>query len=131
MQTEAGTAITPDPSRPGGAGFCGIAAAAKLLGDAWTLLLLRDLRYGPRRFTELEHSTGMSPRVLTDRLRSLCQQGMMTRQMFAEIPPRVEYDLTDKGKAALPLLAMLRDYGEAWLLPDDPGETSATESAAG
>jgi DNA-binding HxlR family transcriptional regulator len=94
-----------------------VAAAAALLGDAWTLLLLRDLAGGPRRFTELEASTGISPRVLTDRLRALCAQGVMTRRMYAEIPPRVEYALTDKGRAALPVLDVLRAYGEQWLRP--------------
>src|SRR5437867_11478300 len=92
--------------------FCGVAAAASLLGDAWTLLLLRDLANGPRRFKELEASTGISPRVLTDRLRALCVQGMMTRHMYPEIPPRVEYRLTDKGRDALPVLDVLRSYGE-------------------
>ena len=98
--------------------FCGVAAAASLLGDAWTLLLLRDLANGPRRFKELEASTGISPRVLTDRLRALCDQGMMTRRMYPEIPPRVEYELTEKGRDALPVLDVLRSYGEKWLHPE-------------
>jgi len=98
--------------------FCGVHAAAALLGDAWTLLLIRDLANGPRRFKALEASTGISPRVLTDRLRSLVAQGIMTRQMFAEIPPRVEYTLTDKGKDILPIIDSLREYGVRWLRPD-------------
>ena len=97
--------------------FCGVAAAAALLGDAWTLLLLRDLAHGPRRFKELETSTGISPRVLTDRLRALVERGMMTRKMYPEIPPRVEYELTEEGHDALPVLDVLRSYGEKWLHP--------------
>ncbi len=102
---------------PGGDTFCGVAAAAELLGDAWTLLLVRDLSNGPRRFKELEASTGISPRVLTDRLRALVSQGVMTRTMFPEIPPRVQYELTDKGRDILPLLDVLRSYGDKWLRP--------------
>lgn len=110
-------ACATEASKPGGEHFCGVAAAAALLGDAWTLLLLRDLAGGPRRFKQLEASTGISPRVLTDRLRALCDQGMMTRRMYPEIPPRVEYELTEKGRDALPVLDVLRAYGEKWLHP--------------
>src|SRR5829696_7923106 len=101
---------------PPGAGemFCGVAAAAELLGDAWTLLLIRDLANGPRRFKELETSTRISPRVLTDRLKALTAKGMMTRRMYPEIPPRVEYELTDKGREVLPIIDALRAYGVKW-----------------
>jgi DNA-binding HxlR family transcriptional regulator len=94
-----------------------VAAAAELLGDAWTLLLVRDLAGGAKRFKELEASTGISPRVLTDRLRALVDRGIMTRTMYPEIPPRVEYQLTEKGRDILPLLDVLRDYGNKWLRP--------------
>lgn len=95
--------------------FCGVAAAAELLGDAWTLLLLRDLAGGPRRFMQLQTSTGMSPRVLTDRLRALVAHGVMTRRTYDQIPPRVEYALTDKGRDAVAIVDALRAYGEKWL----------------
>ena len=112
--------------------FCGVHAAAQLLGDAWTLLLVRDLARGPRRFKELEASTGISPRVLTDRLRSLVAQGIMTRRMYAEIPPRVEYQLTEKGKDILPIIDALRDYGVRWLKPEalDADAAEAPERSA-
>ena len=98
--------------RPGaGEAFCGVAAAAELLGDAWTLLLIRDLANGPRRFKELQASSPISPRVLTNRLRALTAEGMMTRRMYPEIPPRVEYKLTDKGREVLPIIDALRAYG--------------------
>ena len=105
---------------PPGAGerFCGVAAAAELLGDAWTLLLVRDLANGPRRFTQLQTSTGISPRVLTDRLHALVERGVMTRRMYPEIPPRVEYELTEKGRDVLPIIAALRAYGERWRSSD-------------
>lgn len=102
-------------SRPGGDSFCGVAAAVGVLGDAWTLLLVRDLVAGPRRFTELQASTGISARVLTDRLHTMAERGLVTRRMYAEIPPRVEYALTEKGRAAVAVVAALREYGEQWL----------------
>ena len=102
-------------THPGGEGFCGVAAAAALLGDAWTLLLVRDLAGGAKRFTALQASTGISPRVLTDRLKAMTEQGLLTRRMYPEIPPRVEYELTAKGCAVLPIIDALRAYGERWL----------------
>ena len=109
--------MTADDACPPGAGepFCGVAAAAELLGDAWTLLLVRDVAAGPRRFTQLQASTGISPTVLTDRLHALVERGVLTRRMYPEIPPRVEYELTEKGKQVLPILDALRDYGTKWL----------------
>lgn len=104
-------------ARPGGETFCGVAEAIALLGDAWTLLLIRDLASGPRRFKDLRTSTTISPRVLTDRLRAMASEGLVTRRMFPEIPPRVEYQLTDRGRAALPVLEALREFGEEWLHP--------------
>ena len=100
------SALSHQASRSGQ--FCGVARAAALIGDVWTLLLIRDLENGPRRFSELEASTGISPRVLTDRLRELLARGMVTRHMFNEIPPRVEYTLTEKGLAACPVVEALR-----------------------
>lgn len=102
---------------PGGAAFCGVAEAVAVLGDAWTLLILRDLAGGARRFGELEASTGISVRVLTDRLRGMAAAGLVTRQMYPEIPPRVEYALTEKGRDALSVISALRDFGEKWLRP--------------
>ena len=96
-------------------GFCPIARAARLLGDTWTLLIVYNLANGPRRFSDLEKATGMSPRVLAGRLRELEGQHMLTRTQYPEIPPRVEYALTQKGQAALPSLDALRAYGARWL----------------
>jgi DNA-binding HxlR family transcriptional regulator len=104
-------------AQPGGETFCGVAAAVALLGDAWTLLIVRDLAGGPRRFGELQASTGISVRVLTDRLRAMTAAGLITRRMYAEIPPRVEYALTEKGRGAVSVVDALRAYGETWLRP--------------
>jgi DNA-binding HxlR family transcriptional regulator len=96
-------------------GFCPIARAARLLGDTWTLLIIYNLAERPRRFSDLEKATGMSPRVLAGRLRELEGQQMLTRTQYPEIPPRVEYALTEKGQAALPSLDTLRAFGARWL----------------
>ena len=96
--------------------ICPIAEAAKLLGDKWTLIILRDLASGPRRFKELEQSCeGISPSILASRLRQLEEQGLLTRTSYHEIPPRVEYALSPKGQAAQPVIEALRAYGERWL----------------
>jgi DNA-binding HxlR family transcriptional regulator len=97
---------------------CPIARAAGLFGDHWTLLILRDLEGGCRRFRALESSTGMSPGVLSGRLRTLEGAGIITRRQYSEIPPRVEYTLTEKGRAALPIISQLRTFGETWLMDD-------------
>jgi DNA-binding HxlR family transcriptional regulator len=95
----------------GGETFCGVAAAVAILGDAWTLLIVRDLAGGPRRFGELQRSTGISARVLTDRLRAMNAAGLVIRRMYVEIPPRVEYELTEKGRDAIAIVDALRTYG--------------------
>ncbi len=82
----------------------------------WTLLLVRDLAEGRSRFCELERSlAGISPRTLSLRLRALEDEGIVERHTFPEVPPRVEYALTDKGQALLPLIDDMRAYGERWL----------------
>ncbi len=95
---------------------CSIANAARLLGDRWTLVILRDLAKGSQRFSELEGASGgISPRTLADRLRQMESDGMLKRESFREIPPRVQYTLTKKGVAALPVIEALRDFGDTWL----------------
>lgn len=85
----------------------------------WTLLVIRDLAEGRSRFCELERSLrGISPRTLSLRLRALEDEGIVERQTFPEVPPRVEYALTDKGLALVPLIEDMRAYGLRWLLGD-------------
>ena len=99
------------------ASVCPIANAARLLGDRWTLVILRDLAEdGPLRFSELQDSSeGISPRTLADRLRQMGGAGLLTRESFREIPPRVQYTLTSKGQATIPVVEALRSFGETWL----------------
>jgi DNA-binding HxlR family transcriptional regulator len=95
---------------------CSVAGAAEIVGSKWTVLIVHDLSEGPRRFTELEHSlAGISPRTLAERLRWLESEGIVVRRSYAESPPRVEYQLTDKGKALLPIVGEMRRFGHEWL----------------
>lgn len=98
---------------------CPIARTAILIGDRWTPLIVRDLEPGCRRFSELQRSLeGISPKTLSDRLRRLEEAQVISRTCFAEVPPRVEYRLTGKGHALLPVLESMRSFGEAWLADD-------------
>ena len=95
---------------------CSVAACAEIVGAKWTVLIVHDLSEGPRRFTEIEHSLeGISPRTLAERLRSLEHEDIVARHSYAESPPRVEYALTDKGAALLPLIGEMRKFGHDWL----------------
>jgi DNA-binding HxlR family transcriptional regulator len=95
---------------------CPVCRTAEIVCGKWTLLLIRDLATGRTRFCELERSlAGISPRTLSLRLRALEEQGIVERQTYAEVPPRVEYALTAKGRALLPIIDDMRAYGEQWL----------------
>ena len=95
---------------------CPVCRTADVVCGKWTLLLVRDLAEGCSRFCELERSlAGISPRTLSLRLRALEEEGIVERQTFAEVPPRVEYSLTAKGRALIPIIEGMREYGERWL----------------
>ena len=100
-------------------GCCAVAACAEIIGAKWTALLVHDLSEGPRRFSELEHScVGISPRTLSERLRALEQEGIVERRSYAESPPRVEYELTEKGEALLGIIDEMRRFGRDWLVEE-------------
>lgn len=95
---------------------CPVCATADVICGKWTILVIRDLAAGRSRFCELERSlAGISPRTLSLRLRALEEQGVVERHTFPEVPPRVEYSLTEKGTALLPLIEDMRAYGREWL----------------
>jgi len=95
---------------------CSVAACAEIVGAKWTVLIVHELSEGPRRFTQIEHAcAGISPRTLAERLRSLEAEDVVVRRSYHESPPRVEYELTEKGAALLPLVAEMRRYGHDWL----------------
>ena len=95
---------------------CPIANTARLVGDTWTLLIVRDLLEGCKRFGELQQSLGnISPKTLSQRLKMLESADLIKRQAYAEIPPRVEYSLTDKGLALSDIIKAMFEFGEKYL----------------
>lgn len=95
---------------------CPVCATADLICGKWTILIIRDLAEGRCRFCELERSLqGISPRTLSLRLRALEEQGIVERETYPEVPPRVEYSLTKKGQALLPIIEDMRRYGREQL----------------
>ena len=95
--------------------FC---RTADVVCRKWTLQVIRDLSEGRSRFCELERSlAGISPRTLSLRLRALEEHGIVTRKTYPEVPPRVEYTLTTKGRALVPIIEDMRSYGRQWLAP--------------
>ena len=113
---------------------CPVCRTAEIVCGKWTLLVIRDLAEGRSRFCELERSLeGISPRTLSLRLRALEEEGIVERQTFPEVPPRVEYALTEKGRALVPLIEDMRAYGRAWLGVDcvpEPGPAAREPVAA-
>ena len=95
---------------------CAVAATAEIIAAKWTPLIVHDLSEGPRRFMELEHACpGISPRTLSERLDALERNGVLIRRSYPESPPRVEYELSEKGRALLPIIREMRKFGHAWL----------------
>lgn len=94
-----------------------ISGAMQIIGNKWTALILRDLMSGPKRFCELEKSVGsINPRTLSQRLEDLISHGIITKAVFAEMPPRCEYTLTAKGRDLLPILQQMAAWGERYVL---------------
>lgn len=92
---------------------CPVELTVNLIGDRWKILILRDLRQRTMRFNELRESVpGISQKVLTNRLRELEADGLVSRQAYAEIPPRVEYSVTDLGRSLTPIFEAMNSWGE-------------------
>ena len=91
---------------------CPVATTVQLIGNKWKLLIIRNLLVRPWRFNELQRNLdGISQKVLTDSLRSLEQDGLITRTLYAEVPPRVEYALTELGETLRPILDAMEVWG--------------------
>jgi DNA-binding HxlR family transcriptional regulator len=98
-------------------GSCAVAATAEIIATKWTPLIVHDLSEGPRRFMQLEKACpGISPRTLSERLDMLERQGVLVRRSYPESPPRVEYELTEKGRALLPIIREMRKFGRSWMI---------------
>lgn len=94
---------------------CPVETTLNIIGNKWKVLILRDLMSGTKRFGELKKSIGtVSQKVLTAQLRDMEADGLLTRTVYPEVPPRVEYKLTDLGKSLQPVLDSLRDWGEEY-----------------
>ena len=94
---------------------CPVETTLMLIGDKWKVLILRDLMPGTRRFGELKKSIGSgSQKVLTAQLRDMEAKGLVSRKVYAEVPPRVEYSLTDLGKSLKPILDAMWVWGEGY-----------------
>lgn len=92
---------------------CPVATTVQLIGNKWKLLILRNLMGKTQRFTDfIKTIPGISKKVLTDNLRALEDDGLINREVFAEVPPRVEYSLTDLGKTLKPILDSMKEWGE-------------------
>ncbi|HEX3325113.1 MAG TPA: helix-turn-helix domain-containing protein [Solirubrobacterales bacterium] len=110
---------------------CPVCRTAEVVCGKWTLLVIRDLAEGSSRFCELERSLeGISPRTLSLRLRALEEEGIVERHTFPEVPPRVEYALTEKGEALVPLVEDMRRYGRRWLFEEAAASDSERAPAA-
>ena len=94
---------------------CPVETTLMLIGDKWKVLILRDLMEGTKRFGELKKSIGtVSQKVLTAQLRDMEAKGLLTRTVYAEVPPRVEYSLTELGRSLRPILDAMWAWGEAY-----------------
>jgi len=93
-------------------GPCPVTHTLSVMTGKWTLLVVHQLLSGTKRFTELRRGLdGLNPRTLAERLRMLEDSGIVTRQVFAEVPPRVEYSLTERGASLAPVFAAMADWG--------------------
>lgn len=108
---------------------CGTAQAAMVLGDWWNVLVLREVARGHVRFDALAAEIGLSRKVLSERLGRLVAHGVLSRSLYQRRPVRYEYLFTDAGRALLPLLAAMQEWGDRWVLGD--GEVTATAAADG
>lgn len=94
---------------------CPVETTLTLIGDKWKVLILRDLLTGTKRFGELKKSLGnVSQKVLTAQLRAMEESGLLTRTVYAEVPPRVEYTLTELGQSLRPILDAMQNWGEGY-----------------
>ena len=94
---------------------CPVETTLMLIGDKWKVLILRDLMPGTKRFGELKKSIGnVSQKVLTAQLRDMEENGLVSRKAYAEVPPRVEYSLTELGRSLKPILDAMQDWGKGY-----------------
>ncbi|GAA3316188.1 winged helix-turn-helix transcriptional regulator [Arthrobacter ramosus] len=118
---------TSEPSPKDEIRECGIADALDIVGDKWSLLVLREIGFGNTRFTDIHRNTGAPRERLTARLQKLTQSGVILRKKYSERPARYEYVLSESGMALRPVLQALRSWGETY--GRDHGKASGTDVA--
>ena len=99
---------------------CSIARALDVVGERWSLLILRDAFYGVRRFEDFQRDLGIARNILSDRLQRLVEHGVLERHRYEERPPRDEYRLTDKGSDLLPVVLAMMRWGDRWTTDGEP-----------
>src|SRR4030081_3923121 len=106
------------PSRPFTEQNCSIASALAVVGERWSLLVMRDILFGRRRFGEIKRSLGVAPNILSDRLQQLVEHGLLERRPIGEHGESHEYVPTAKGLDVSPVLSALMQWGDAYAAPD-------------
>ena len=99
---------------------CSVARALEVVGERWTLLIVRDAFHGVRRFEDFQRRLGLARNVLTDRLQRLCAAGVFERTRYQERPERFEYRLTEAGRELWPVILALRSWGDRHMAPAGP-----------
>lgn len=110
---------------------CSVARALSVVGDRWTLLILRDVFLGSRRFDQFAASLKLSPHLLSTRLGKLVDEGILERRAYQAQPVRHEYRLTDKGRDLYPVIASLLRWGDRWMAGDDGPPIKFTHKGCG
>jgi DNA-binding HxlR family transcriptional regulator len=110
---------------------CSMARAMAVVGDRWSILILREAYYGTRRFDEFEYYIGVAPNILSNRLKRFVDAGIMTRVPLPEHSSRYEYVLTDKGRDFFPAYLALKKWGDDWLAEPAGPQVVFRERAAG
>ena len=114
--------LTELPGRP-----CPIAGALELVGDRWSLLVVREIDLGSHRFTEIQKGTGAPRDRLAARLKALVDAGILRRERYSEAPERFDYHLTDAGRELVPVLRTLFVWGDKWARTPGPGVPATPE----
>ena len=110
---------------------CSIARTLEVVGERWSLLILRDAFYGVRRFDDFQQELGVARNILTDRLNKLVGHGVLEKSQYEERPPRFEYRLTEKGRDLLPVLLTMMRWGDRWAMTGDAPPVTLTHTTCG
>ena len=110
---------------------CTVARSLEVVGDRWTVLVLRDAFYGVRRFDDFQRNLGIARNILTDRLHKLVAQGVLERQQYQDRPARYEYRLTEKGRDLLPVVLAMMRWGDRWTAAASGPPVTLTHTGCG